>query len=79
MDLVPRHAQRMIEEALDDTRVVLLLGARQVGKSTLAGQVAARRGAAGPVTLDDATTRAAVDADPTGFVASLPRGKHAHA
>ena len=73
MDLVPRHAQRMIEEALDDTRVVLLLGARQVGKSTLAGQVAARRGAAGPVTLDDATTRAAVDADPTGFVASLPR------
>ncbi len=73
MDLVPRHAQRMIEEALADTRVVLLLGARQVGKSTLAGEVAARRGAAGPVTLDDATTRAAVDADPTGFVASLPR------
>jgi uncharacterized protein len=63
----------MIEEALEDTRVVLLLGARQVGKSTLAREVAARRGAAGPVTLDDATTRAAVDADPTGFVASLPR------
>ena len=73
MELVPRHAQRMLEEALEDTRVVLLLGARQVGKSTLAGEVAARRGAAGPVTLDDATTRAAVDADPTGFVASLPR------
>lgn len=73
MELVPRHAQRMIEQALEDTRVVLLLGARQVGKSTLAGEVAARRGAAGPVTLDDATTRAAVDADPTGFVASLPR------
>jgi predicted AAA+ superfamily ATPase len=63
----------MVEEALEDTRVVLLLGARQVGKSTLAGEVAARRGAAGPVTLDDATTRAAVDADPTGFVAALPR------
>lgn len=63
----------MIEEALEDTRVVLLLGARQVGKSTLAEEVAARRGSAGPVTLDDATTRAAVDADPTGFVASLPR------
>lgn len=63
----------MIEEALEDTRVVLLLGARQVGKSTLAGEVAARRRSAGPVTLDDATTRAAVDADPTGFVASLPR------
>lgn len=73
MELVPRHAQKMIEEALEDTRVVLLLGARQVGKSTLAGQVAARRGAAPPVTLDDVTTRAAADADPTGFVASLPR------
>ena len=63
----------MIEEALEDTRVVLLLGARQVGKSTLAGQVAAERGAADPLTLDDATTREAADADPTGFVASLVR------
>ena len=73
MELVPRHAQRLVEEALEDTRVVLLLGARQVGKSTLAGQVAAGRGATGPITLDDATTRAAADADPSGFVASLPR------
>lgn len=73
MELVPRHVERMIEEALEDTRVVLLLGARQVGKSTLVTEVASRRGAAGPLTLDDATTRAAVDTDPTGFVASLPR------
>jgi hypothetical protein len=73
MNLIPRSVESMIDEALADTRVVLLLGARQVGKSTLAAQVATRRGAAGPVTLDDATTRAAVDADPTGFVASLPR------
>jgi uncharacterized protein len=73
VELVPRHAEKLVEEALEDTRVVLLLGARQVGKSTLAMQVAARRGAAGPLTLDDATTRSAVDADPTGFVASLPR------
>jgi predicted AAA+ superfamily ATPase len=71
--LVPRHAQPTIEEALEDTRVVLLLGARQVGKSTLVTEIAARRRVAGPLTLDDATTRAAVDADPTGFVASLPR------
>lgn len=72
-ELIPRHARTMVEEALADTRVVLLLGARQVGKSTLANEVAAGRGAAGPITLDDATTRAAADADPSGFVASLAR------
>jgi hypothetical protein len=63
----------MIDEALADTRVVLLLGARQVGKSTLVGQVAVDRGATGPITLDDATTREAANADPSGFVASLVR------
>jgi predicted AAA+ superfamily ATPase len=63
----------MIEEALADTRVVLLLGARQVGKSTLATEIAAGIGAGPPVTLDDATTRAAAETDPTGFVASLGR------
>jgi predicted AAA+ superfamily ATPase len=72
-DLIPRHAQAMIEEALVDTRVVLLLGARQVGKSTLAEAIGRAQGAADTVTLDDATTRAAVEADPSGFVASLPR------
>jgi predicted AAA+ superfamily ATPase len=63
----------MIEEALADTRVVLLLGARQVGKSTLAVEVATGLSGARVITLDDATTRAAADADPSGFVASLAR------
>ena len=72
-ELIPRHARTMIEEALADTRVVLLLGARQVGKSTLATEIEASLGAAPPITLDDATTRAAADADPSGFVASLQR------
>jgi predicted AAA+ superfamily ATPase len=63
----------MVEEALADTRVILLLGARQVGKSTLATEIAAGIGAVGPITLDDATTRAAADADSSGFVASLQR------
>ena len=71
--LIPRHARKMIEEALEDTRVVLLLGARQVGKSTLVTQVASGLGAAVPLTLDDATTRTAADSDPSGFVASLRR------
>jgi uncharacterized protein len=34
-DLVPRHAQSLVSEALADTRVVLVNGARQAGKSTL--------------------------------------------
>lgn len=34
--LVPRHAASLLQEALSDTRVVVLNGARQVGKSTLA-------------------------------------------
>jgi predicted AAA+ superfamily ATPase len=72
-ELIPRHARTIIEEAIADTRVVLLLGARQVGKSTLVTEVATGIGATGPITLDDATTRAAADADPSGFVASLPR------
>ena len=34
-DLVPRRAQGLVSEALADTRVVLVNGARQAGKSTL--------------------------------------------
>jgi predicted AAA+ superfamily ATPase len=72
-ELIPRHTRAMIEEAFQDTRVILLLGARQVGKSTLATEIAAGMGISPPITLDDATTRAAAETDPSGFVASLPR------
>jgi predicted AAA+ superfamily ATPase len=34
-DLIPRRAQNLVSEALEDTRVVLVNGARQAGKSTL--------------------------------------------
>ncbi|MFC5824346.1 hypothetical protein [Nonomuraea insulae] len=37
--LYPRRAQAMTREALADTRVVVVNGARQVGKSTLAGLI----------------------------------------
>ncbi len=46
---------------------MVIVGPRQSGKSTLAGQVAVERGAR-QVTLDDAAPRAAANADPTGFV-----------
>ena len=67
-DLTPRKAEAVVAEALDDTRVVTLNGARQAGKSTLARLAARTR--PNPVIrlLDDAATlRAALD-DPAGFV-----------
>jgi predicted AAA+ superfamily ATPase len=65
---VPRRAQQLVIEALADTRVVTLNGARQAGKSTLA-RVAARKYPDTVVRLldDPATLRAARD-DPAGFV-----------
>ncbi|MEU0807110.1 AAA family ATPase [Streptomyces sp. NPDC005970] len=67
-DLVRRHAASLVAEALDDTRVVLVNGARQAGKSTLTRLPAARRRDPVLRLLDDAATlRAAMD-DPTGFV-----------
>jgi uncharacterized protein len=62
-----RHAEPAIREALADTRVVLVNGARQSGKSTLLRQVA-RSGAAEWRDLDLPLVRHAALADPTGFV-----------
>ena len=69
--MYPRFVKQRIREALADTRVVLLCGPRQSGKTTLARQIA---GEAIPfVTLDDATTLDAAMADPVGFVRELDR------
>ncbi len=56
--------------ALRDTPVVLLHGARQTGKTTLARRIANERPAR-YVTLDDAVALAAAREDPTGFLAGL--------
>jgi uncharacterized protein len=70
--LIARHAQVAVNVALADTRVVILLGARQVGKSTLLEQVAADEGAhRRVVTLDDQAVRSAASLDPAGFIATL--------
>jgi predicted AAA+ superfamily ATPase len=55
---------------LNDTPVVVIVGPRQCGKSTLAGLIARERGAR-QVTLDDAGPRAGANADPTGFIDQL--------
>ena len=63
--------RRLIEKkllaALADTRVVLLNGARQTGKSTLVQQVAAQRGGQ-YLTLDDPATAGLARSDPSALV-----------
>src|SRR6266496_4202621 len=66
--LVPRHAEKLVTEALSDTRVVTLNGARQAGKSTLARLAAQASPHALVRLLDDPATLRAAHEDPTGFV-----------
>lgn len=66
--LIPRRAEGLVREALGDTRVVLVNGARQAGKSTLTRLAAARTPEATVRLLDDPATLAAAADDPTGFV-----------
>lgn len=61
----------MVEIALDDTRVVLIVGPRQAGKTTLARQFASNERPY--VTLDDAVALSAALADPVGFIRGLDR------
>lgn len=64
-----RHLTPLVAEALSDTPVVLLLGARQVGKSTLAKALLESRPEGRYLTLDDPAIRRAAEVDPTNFVA----------
>jgi predicted AAA+ superfamily ATPase len=66
-DLIPRRATAQVKAALADTRVVLVSGARQSGKSTLVRIVAGDR-LAERRDLDRAQDRAAALEDPSGFV-----------
>jgi uncharacterized protein len=72
-ELFPRGGKELVVDALGDTRAVFILGARQVGKSTLAREIAGREHPAQIVNLDDKAARAAAVADPEGFIAGLRR------
>jgi predicted AAA+ superfamily ATPase len=63
-----RHLLPEIKAALGDTRVVLIAGARQVGKSTTADIALAGMPDAMRLTLDDPLTLAAAREDPSGVV-----------
>ncbi len=65
-----RNIEPELREALADTPVILLNGARQTGKSTLVTRLAEQMRAS-YATLDDATTLAAATSDPIGFLKGL--------
>lgn len=67
----PRLVEARLDEALDDSPVVLIHGPRQSGKTTLAQRAGERRGYA-YFTFDDDVIRGAAEADPVGFVGDLP-------
>lgn len=66
---IGRLLQPSLEEALGDTPVVCLIGARQCGKSTLAGHLALGRSY---ISLDNQNVLQAAKSDPVGFVGQLP-------
>ncbi len=65
-----RHISPSLGEALADTPVVLLNGARQTGKSTLAQSLSASS-AYRYLTLDDRVVLEAARQDPAGFIGGL--------
>jgi predicted AAA+ superfamily ATPase len=66
-----RFVERRAEEALADTPVVLIVGPRRAGKTTLVRKM----GDAGRtyITLDDQTVLEAARSDPAGFIRGLDR------
>lgn len=69
MDLVDRHMQPRVEDALGWARVVMLHGARQSGKTTLARAVVESRGGT-YISLDDEAQRSLAEADPITYLVS---------
>lgn len=69
--IVDRKVRPLVETALTDTRVVLIVGPRQAGKTTLARQLS--KTDRPYITLDDAGALSAARADPVGFVRGIER------
>ncbi|MGS1097293.1 ATP-binding protein (plasmid) [Aquamicrobium terrae] len=67
--IITRKVRPLVETALTDTRVVLITGPRQAGKTTLAKQFA--RNGRPYITLDDAGALNSARSDPVGFIRGL--------
>lgn len=66
-----RFVEHRVEEALSDTPVVLIVGPRRAGKTTLVRKLGGADRTY--ITLDDQTALEAAQADPTGFIRGLDR------
>ncbi|HEX4952974.1 MAG TPA: ATP-binding protein [Thermoanaerobaculia bacterium] len=66
-----RHVTAQVLEALTDTPVVLIHGARQAGKSTLAQQLTEGPLGAHYYSLDEVAVLSLIQSDPEGFVDGL--------
>lgn len=66
-----RFVERRAEDALSDTPVVLIVGPRRAGKTTLVRKMGDSGRAY--ITLDDQTVLEAAQSDPTGFIRGLDR------
>ncbi|ASG21000.1 ATP-binding protein [Nitrospirillum viridazoti] len=64
-----RFVAHRVEEALSDTPVVLVVGPRRAGKTTLVRKMGTDNRAY--ITLDDQTALAAAQSDPAGFIRGL--------
>ena len=69
--MIQRNIIGPLLDALADSPVVLLIGPRQSGKTTLVRDIIGKRHPARYFTLDDSTTLSAIKTDPAGFIASL--------
>jgi predicted AAA+ superfamily ATPase len=70
--MIRRHLERLVAEALQEFPVVLLIGARQVGKTTLAKAIASGPWKADYYSLDDRSILDAALSDPDGFISGNP-------
>ncbi|MBF0452564.1 MAG: ATP-binding protein [Candidatus Magnetomorum sp.] len=70
--MIKRNITNNILEALEDTPVIFLRGARQTGKTTLVKNINGNF-SAHYITLDDATVLSGVKSDPAGFLAGIDR------
>jgi len=69
--MIARNLTPLVGEAMADTPVILLNGARQTGKSTLTRACIEGLADASYLTMDDATVLAAAKNDPVGFLSGF--------
>ena len=69
--MIERKAHQLVVEAAGDSRVVLVVGPRQAGKTTLVRDLADGPLPRSYVTMDAASVRRTAAEDPVGFIAGL--------